>query len=216
MGDVALAGRTVILVSHQLNQIRRLCSAPAWIDGGSLRQTGPTPEVVGAYEAAMNTTARDPNAGRSSQNLKARFVSWRVVEPSSDSPHRLDSVGAATIAFALESNSAVRYGHHGIALFDLDRRLMWAPNSSDGLSFEPGIHELTYTFPFLPLCPKIYNWQVSLWDDTRNIDLWEALPELIVAAPNYQHAKDEWNGVLNLPASLTATTEGNLEHFFGF
>src|ERR1039458_126818 len=36
MGDVARAGRTVVLVSHQLNQIRRLCQRVVWIDAGSV------------------------------------------------------------------------------------------------------------------------------------------------------------------------------------
>ncbi|POA14205.1 ABC transporter, partial [Pseudomonas sp. FW300-N1A1] len=40
MGDVARAGRTVILVSHQLNQIRRLCDRTVWVDSGSIRQFG--------------------------------------------------------------------------------------------------------------------------------------------------------------------------------
>src|SRR6266566_1111971 len=53
MGDVARAGRTVVLVSHQLNQIRRLCHRVVWIDEGSVRQNGPTHEVVSAYESAM-------------------------------------------------------------------------------------------------------------------------------------------------------------------
>ena len=34
MGDVARAGRTVILVSHQINQIRRLCHRVIWVDDG--------------------------------------------------------------------------------------------------------------------------------------------------------------------------------------
>src|ERR1700719_161788 len=32
MGEVAKGGRTVVLVSHQLNQIRRLCHRVAWVD----------------------------------------------------------------------------------------------------------------------------------------------------------------------------------------
>src|SRR2546421_234029 len=54
MGDVARAGRTVVLVSHQLNQIRRLCQRVLWIDDGRVRQGGPTHEVVSAYESAMS------------------------------------------------------------------------------------------------------------------------------------------------------------------
>src|SRR5690242_19851993 len=53
MGDVTRAGRTVVLVSHQLNQIRRLCDRVVWIDAGAVRQNGATHEVVSAYESAM-------------------------------------------------------------------------------------------------------------------------------------------------------------------
>src|SRR6201997_2069319 len=60
MGDVARAGRTVVLVSHQLNQIRRLCHRVVWIDAASVRQSGPTTEVVNAYEAAVSKDGRDP------------------------------------------------------------------------------------------------------------------------------------------------------------
>jgi len=31
------------------------------------------------------------------------------------------------------------------------------------------------------------------------VDLWDAVPEMIVATENYQHARDEWNGILNVP-----------------
>src|SRR5438309_11916705 len=59
MGDVARAGRTVVLVSHQLNQIRRLCHRVVWIDAASVRQDGPTHEVVSAYESAMLSGERN-------------------------------------------------------------------------------------------------------------------------------------------------------------
>jgi hypothetical protein len=41
-----------------------------------------------------------------------------------------------------------------------------------------------------------------LWEEGESIDLWEAVPEMIVTSANYQHAKDEWNGYLNLPSVL--------------
>jgi lipopolysaccharide transport system ATP-binding protein len=206
MGDVARTGRTIILVSHQLNQIRRLCHRAVWLDFGIVRQIGPTPEVVAAYELAMSSSDRGSSRAVAN-NDKARFISWAIDDPSSDSPHRLESIGPVTISFKLEVFFPIRHGHHGIALFDLDSRLMWAA-SSDDLSLEPGIHDLTYTFPFLPLCPKTYSWQLSLWDDTGNVDLWEALPQFIVAVPNYQHPKDDWNGALNVPSSLRITAKG--------
>src|SRR5258707_3360352 len=62
MGEVARAGRTVVLVSHQLNQIRRLCERVAWVDGGSIRMAGATHEVVSAYESAMSRGDQNGNA----------------------------------------------------------------------------------------------------------------------------------------------------------
>jgi lipopolysaccharide transport system ATP-binding protein len=201
MGDVARAGRTIILVSHQLNQIRRLCHRTAWIDGGLLRQVGPTAEVVSAYETAMSSADRASENDGLAKSSIARFVSWKIKGQPDSAPHSLDTVGPTTVTFALQVWQPIRHGHHGIALYDSDRRLVWAA-SADDLAFDPGIHELNYTFPFLPLCPKSYNWQVSLWGEEGNVDLWEAVPDLIVQSPNYQHQKDEWNGYLNLPSTL--------------
>ena len=202
MGDVARAGRTVVLVSHQLNQIRRLCHRVVWLDGGAMRQDGPTAEVVSAYESAMSSSERGSSQRDSAHDVKARFLSWKIADPASSSPHRLDSVGPVSVSFTLEVLSPIRHAHQGIALFDADRRLMWAFANED-LTFDPGIYELVYKFPFLPLCPKSYNWQLSLWDDSGNVDLWDALPEIQSAVPSYQHARDEWNGFLNIPSELT-------------
>src|SRR5580704_2798517 len=91
MGDVARAGRTVILVSHQLNQIRRLCNRAVWLEGGVVREIGATADVVSAYESAMSSPDRSESRG-ADQGVKARFVSWRITEPAGNERHRLDSV----------------------------------------------------------------------------------------------------------------------------
>src|SRR3984893_3657563 len=41
MGEVARAGRTILLVSHQMNQIRRLCTSCVWLEAGRVKQLGP-------------------------------------------------------------------------------------------------------------------------------------------------------------------------------
>ena len=43
MGEVASGGRTILFVSHQINQIRRLCEKVIWLDHGTIFQAGPTP-----------------------------------------------------------------------------------------------------------------------------------------------------------------------------
>jgi ABC-type polysaccharide/polyol phosphate transport system ATPase subunit len=42
-------GKTIILVSHDLGSIERLCDEAIWLDGGRLRAQGETRQVVGRY-----------------------------------------------------------------------------------------------------------------------------------------------------------------------
>src|SRR4029077_1717570 len=67
MGEVAHAGRTIVFVSHQMNQIRRLCEKVIWMDDGMIRETGQPAEVVGAYEAAMTRGTASTGADRGEQ-----------------------------------------------------------------------------------------------------------------------------------------------------
>src|SRR5438309_1617845 len=150
MGDVARAGRTVVLVSHQLNQIPRLCHRVVWIDAASVRQDGPTHEVTSAYESAM---ARGDSNGHSrvhGEGTKARFLRWEIIKPRGDDAHFLTEIASTTIRFTVEVNEAIGNGHHGIALYDRDHQLIWAW-AKDGLELGMGKHDLCYTFPMLPL-----------------------------------------------------------------
>jgi lipopolysaccharide transport system ATP-binding protein len=203
MGDVARAGRTIILVSHQLNQIRRLCHRVAWVDSGSLRQLGRTHEVVGSYESAMTSPELADSVRKESSSLRARFTRWEIVSSSAgDWQHTLTSHSPVKIRFHLDVRKPIRNSQQGIAIFNADRQLIWATATQD-ISFDPGVHHLDYDFPSLPLRPGAYSWQVSIWEHEDQIELWDAVPDLIIAAPNYQHWRDEWNGVLNIPSSLS-------------
>ncbi len=200
MGDVARAGRTVVLVTHQMNQIRRLCHRVAWIDAGSVRQDGPAPEVLAAYESAMFSGDRAKGLQRGA-GARAQFLSWQIAEPREDRPNTLSSLGPVTVNFVVELAQPVTNGDHGIALYNAQRQLMWA-SAARNLSLEPGIHVLSHSFPSLPLRPGAYQWQASLWDSGEILDTWDCVPELTIATEVLQHYMDEWNGILNLPSTF--------------
>jgi len=201
MGDVARAGRTVVLVTHQMNQIRRLCHRVIWIDSGAVRKVGLTGEVTGAYELAMSLGERVPRDGTRPGTEKAKFRYWNLASGTGKSSHALDTLGPVRVGFELEVAKRLTHVHQGIALFNIDRQLIWA-FSVDDLTLEPGLFELTYEFPYLPVRPGTYSWQVSLWNDEGNVDLWDAMPEMLVTTENFQHSRDEWNGFLNVPSTM--------------
>jgi lipopolysaccharide transport system ATP-binding protein len=208
MGDVARAGRTVVLVSHQLNQIRRLCHRVVWLEAGSVRQDGPTHKVVSAYESAMARKEPNGSSEARSPDSKGKFHEWEIVQPRSDDPHTLTHFGPTTIRFVVEIREPLCDAHHGIALFNNDRQLIWGW-ATDLKEIAAGQHEFRYTFPVLPLRPGPYTWLVSLYHQGELLDAWDCVPEMIVAIPNYQHKYDEWNGVLNIPSDFCVSANPN-------
>src|SRR5690348_8302322 len=201
MGDVARAGRTVVLVTHQMTQIRRLCHRVVWIDGGQVRQEGPSHVVVSAYESNMRSDDEIPANRRGNVKYQARFVGWEIENASPASSHCLESLGPVTFRFHLDVAEPIRRGIHGIALYNMERQLIWG-NAFYGLTIETGLHELAYRFQLLPLKPGPYSWLLSIYDDEDELDMWEAVPEMIVATESFQHPRDEWNGILNIPAQF--------------
>ena len=50
MAELMSGGTTVILVSHSIEQIERMCNKVAWLDHGHLRRNGPTAEITAEYK----------------------------------------------------------------------------------------------------------------------------------------------------------------------
>ena len=46
-------GTTVLLVSHNIDQIRRLCDRVIWLDHGQVKAVGKTQEICDAYMATQ-------------------------------------------------------------------------------------------------------------------------------------------------------------------
>jgi lipopolysaccharide transport system ATP-binding protein len=199
VGEVTKSGRTVLLVSHQLNQVRRLCNRVVWLDGGQVRQIGPTAEVVTGYEAALSTLRVESDTRN--DGAAARFLSWEVVEPRGDSPHTIGRDGPVTVRIRVRVNRPVRGGFHGILLYNQAYQIMWSTNLYN-LRLEPGEWDFVHTLPSLPLQPGRYSWRLSIFDDHGIVDEWMAQPDLLLATTPVSHPDDAWQGVLNLPTDF--------------
>jgi lipopolysaccharide transport system ATP-binding protein len=214
MGDVARAGRTIVLVSHQLNQIRRLCHRVVWIDAGGVRRGGPTHEVVSAYESAMSAGELPPAGRERGSAVKARFLRWEIEAGKGEPTRTLDWEGEVRLRFVVEVNEPLRKIHQGVALYNPARQVLWG-NGIEGLSLEPGVHELIWCLPSLPLQPGVYHWRVSFYDNGERIDDWDCTPPMLVSTTPQTHRMDEFAGVLNLPSKFSnrrlSVPQGQLE-----
>src|SRR5271154_2353357 len=134
MQEVSRSGRTIVFVSHQINQIRRLCERVLWIDAGRIRQSGPAGEVIAAYEAAMmkGAQSREELAG------SPIFLSWGLGGRGNVIKDALKEI---TLLFTVSPSEAIRRGHFGLHIHN-DANVSVASWGFDNLSLDAGIQRL--------------------------------------------------------------------------
>ena len=81
MGDVARAGRTIVLVSHNMAAINSLCSRCIILDKGGVEFDGSTADATARYYAASFSIVdgADLSSRPRKGNGKARFTSIRIL-----------------------------------------------------------------------------------------------------------------------------------------
>jgi lipopolysaccharide transport system ATP-binding protein len=203
MQDVSATGRTIIFISHQVNQIRRLCTRAIWLDSGEVRESGAVAQVLASYESVMMSRAKgNGNNERAPESqVKARFLSWEVLEPRAEERNMYASFETLKVRFILQVNRRIQSGHHGIALFNSGGQLIWG-TACDNLQLDAGTYTFVYSFPTLPLRPGVFTWRVSLYEDGSLVDAWDCLPDFVVATRPVTHPRDEWTGILNVPCEF--------------
>jgi hypothetical protein len=196
MQEVSKSGRTIIFVSHQMNQIRRLCERVLWIDSGRIREEGPTGKVVGQYESAGLSADAAGDA--------RCFLRWSICGQGNAVR---DGLSEVTFHFHVRLSEPVVQGHFGMAALS-DSGAVLAGWGFDNLDIAAGAQEIILRVPLLPLRPGAYSLTCSLFNRGNNltggqlIEQWYALPPLIVDTHPLSHPQDRWAGVLNVPGEI--------------
>jgi len=198
MQEVSHSGRTIVFVSHQMNQIRRLCERVLWIDAGQVRESGPTGQIVAKYESASLQPSDLSSDGQQC------FLGWSVC--GQDNVVR-DGLKDVTFHFRVRIRDPISQGHFGMAVLS-DSSAVLVGWGFDNLNIASGEQEIVLRVPVLPLRPGAYSLTCSVYNRGNNltggilVEQWYALPPLIVDTPPLSHPQDRWAGVLNLPADL--------------
>lgn len=201
MKEVSQSGRTIVFVSHQMNQIRRLCERVFWIDGGQIEKSGPTGEVVASYEStALAVDDSQLRAGRC-------FLGWSVCGRDNVVS---DGLREITLHFRVHLAEPVSQGHFGFAVLNESSAVL-AGWGFDNLDIAAGAREIVVRLPSFPLRPGAYSILCALYNRGNNltgghlVEQWYAVPPLVVDTPPLAHPQDHWAGVLNIPAKLGVT-----------
>src|SRR5581483_3322192 len=181
------AGKTLILVSHDVASICNICTEAIWLESGRIRAHGPPRVVVSDYQAAAHGTAAPdlkvaPAAGAlddappPSEPVPDRWGSGEVeildVEflDGDGQPRSAFRMGQPlVIALRYRAKERIEAPVFGIGLTSVDGVHIAGPNTRvDGARIDSiyGDGRVFYATDELPLLPGVYAVSASVYDET--------------------------------------------------
>lgn len=155
-------GRTVVLVSHNLDAVAQLSHHSIWLDQGQVRDSGPTTEIVDAYLRSRQLGTApgewvDLDDRPRSTGDEVRIVRTRIVVDG-DGP-RVESNEPMAIEFDVEASKAVTLGGAVARLSTIGGTRLVDAGSTEGPSIDvpAGVSRLRVKLDRLPVAPGSYS-----------------------------------------------------------
>jgi ABC-type polysaccharide/polyol phosphate transport system ATPase subunit len=203
-------GRTVLFISHDMWNVRRLCSEIVWMEEGRIRAHGSAAEMAERYmnevnlEALANqSTALQSHRGGTGE---IRYVSIDLFDGGGRPASVVTSGDILVVRARYRAGERVASPVFQIAIIDVDTGLVVTTATSsdaDGPGDIAGEGVLECRFARLPLRPRHYVLRLSITDRHRlaSYDTVTAGPRFVVSARGRgsDGVADEDDGVVSLP-----------------
>ena len=169
MEDLRKGGRTVLFVSHNMAAVENLCSRGIWIDGGRVRQDGPTHDIIRSYMSTFadtQQTSSDLTQVESRHGTgEIRYTGMAFLSPDGQPQPLTRSGDSIRLRFFYHANKPIPYPSFGFRLYTDMGTLVtdtstWH-HSLDIPEIAPGDGYLDLDIDFLNLLPGHFDF--SLW-----------------------------------------------------
>jgi ABC-2 type transport system ATP-binding protein len=132
--DYRASGRTVVVVSHAMGQLRTLCDHVAWLEHGELKGVGPAGSVVDDYVDETHrdriATAEDGGGARWGSG-EIRITRAEVLDHHGTPTLTLRTGEPATFRLHYDASTAVPKPVFGIGIASIEGQEITGPNTRD-------------------------------------------------------------------------------------
>jgi ABC-type polysaccharide/polyol phosphate transport system ATPase subunit len=202
--------RTVLLVSHNIRQVARLCTRAILLEHGKISRDGNPEEVctlfyehanakIESYQAASKLAQAQVDSSDEVELLSVNVVDATgapIEEIASCDPLRV------RVAFRLHepvSEAEMIVGTHSTDFVYLSAGSTGVHDTRPDLA--PGDHEVEYMIPYFPLVPGVYCIRFSLYDAfKRPLFIGETLKTFKVSGTSHE-VREPGSRTLHIPAS---------------
>ncbi|MET4223505.1 MULTISPECIES: ABC transporter ATP-binding protein [Oerskovia] len=164
--DFRREGRTVVVVSHGLEQMRSFCDEAAWLSHGELKGTGPVSEVIEQYSEAAHLAKPVEGGGARIGSGDAQITRMEWLHPDGRDARTCRTGDEIRIRLHYTASETIERPVFGVSVQTLDDRLIWGHHAQDSdyvpQSIEPGDGSIDVVIPSLPLRPDTYTLSASI------------------------------------------------------
>ena len=211
-------GKTVLFISHDMWNVRRLCSQILWMDEGRVRAFGPAGEIAERYMNEVNLQALG-NEGIALQSHRGGTGEVRY-----EHVDLLDERGAPLKSLTPGDTLVVRARYRAaqqvkrpvfqLAIIDVDTGVVVSTASSadrDAPEWVGADGTIECRFPRLPLRPRQYVLRLSILDHLQLVayDLVTAGPRFAITQPGagVDSLADDQDGLVSIPYEFVHRVE---------
>lgn len=199
-------GRTVLLVSHNIRQVDRLCSRVMLLDHGKIIADGNTGEICSLFYEQSNKKVGD-NAKLAKAHVdttgEVELQSVDVLDNSGNRVTEIFSCGELRIRVRFQLKSSLNAAEIIVGTHSTDFVYLTASTTNvdgKGMTLPAGVHELEYILPSFPLAPGIYCIRFSVFDTAaRPLFIGETLETFHVIGLTNE-SREAGSRMLHIPA----------------
>lgn len=202
--EVAARGLAVLLVSHNMASVARLCNTAHVFEGGRLVGSGHVADVVDLYRRRSTSLVKE---------LTGDAVSvggWRVGGTAESSRHRVDGAGPVEIDVDMELSREVKMARFALSVTTPGGVCAWSGDSGrERHDLVAGRYSLAYELASLPLRTGAYTLSLSVTHgDMQESATFVMQPELVLGQPNGSPPRRD-GAVLDVPFEVRLAAVGD-------
>jgi len=210
--ETSQSGRTILLVSHNMMQVRRICDKAIWIDKGQIRMTGSAREVTLAYEketvfqSTINQSGIFERKKRHNPNVWIQRLCMQNQKgiPTTEFHYGDDMILDIELKFgkAFEASNLNEFALLWILSDEGEVRISADESWHHGVMYNRNTGRIRCTIPSIPLYKGTYYLDLAITHETRGRqDTWngEILFNVIYCNPSQGgYERDRRSGFIHI------------------
>jgi ABC-type polysaccharide/polyol phosphate transport system ATPase subunit len=210
-------GKTVLFISHDLWNVRRLCTDIVWLDEGRVRAYGPAAEVTDRYMNEVNIDVlAEQDVMLHTQRTgtgEVRYLSVDLLDGGGRPARLIAADDTLLVRATYRANPSITRAVFQVAIVDVDTGVVvtTATSAGDGPTEVSATGTIECRFTRLPLRPRQYVLRLSITDARQILpyDVLTAGPRFAIAgeggADGLKNGSEE-DGLVSLPYEFSHST----------